>query len=323
MAPIRSTPHHADYIWQNGEFLPWDQATVHLSAMGASAGVAVFEGIKGYWNAATQTLNVIRLERHLQRLVQSMRMMRMRTELDEPALTAAIVELCQKNHLQADTYIRPVAYYSGAEHLSYGDTVGEIADVMIWTRPFKTILGTHQGYSASVSSWMRIVDNSVPARIKCMSNYQNNRLALVEAKLNGYDTCVMLRPDGTLSEGHSAAIFLVRDGTVITPPVTAGILESVTRDSLIRWFREVFELPCVERDVDRTELYVADEIIQCGTGAEISAITSIDRLAVGTGAMGPIGRRVEDYYDRFVRGQDSAYARWRTPVRTMTAGIPG
>lgn len=318
MAPIRPTPRLADYIWQNGELVPWENATVHLSAMGASAGVAVFEGIKGYWNAETRTLNIIRLDRHLQRLAQSMRMMRMASEFDVAALTEATIELCRKNRLHADTYIRPVAFYSGAEHGSFGDTVGDVADVIISTKPFTTILGTHRGYRANVSSWTRIVDNSVPARIKCMSNYQNNRLALVEAKLDGYETCVMLRPDGTLSEGHSAAIFLVRDGTIITPPVTAGILESVTRDCLIHWFREVFEIPCVERPVDRTELYVADEIFQCGTGAEVSAITSIDRLPVGNGEMGPIARRVEEYYHRFVRGEESAYAHWLTPVRTTS-----
>lgn len=318
MAPIRSTPRHADYIWQNGEFIPWENATVHLTAMGASAGVAVFEGIKGYWNAASQTLNIIRLDRHLQRLAQSMRMMRMCSDFGVPSLTEAIIELCRRNCIQTDTYIRPVAYYSGAEHVSFGDTVGDVADVIIWTRPFTTILGTHRGYSANVSSWTRIVDNAIPARIKCMSNYQNNRLALVEAKLDGYETCVMLRPDGTLSEGHSAAIFLVREGTIVTPPVTAGILESVTRDCLICWFRDVFGIPCVERPVDRTELYAADEIFQCGTGAEISAITSIDRLPVGNGEMGPITREVEEYYGRFVRGEEFGYAAWRTPVQSVS-----
>ncbi|HEX5415394.1 MAG TPA: aminotransferase class IV, partial [Chloroflexota bacterium] len=152
MAPIRPTPRHADYIWQNGEFVPWDNATVHLSAMGASAGVAVFEGIKGYWNPETETINIIRLDHHLQRLAQSMRMMRMQSEFDVSALAEATIELCRENRLQADTYLRPVVYYSGAEHGSFGDTVGDVADVIISTKPFTTILGTHRGYSAKVSS---------------------------------------------------------------------------------------------------------------------------------------------------------------------------
>lgn len=314
MTQLRPLPQHAAFIWRNGEFIPWNEATVHVSAMGASAGISVFEGINGYLNPQTGEIHIVRLERHLKRLLDSMKMVRMQGRLTVADWTEAVLELCRRNQTAGDTYIRPVAYYSGSEHATFSDTIGDEADLIIWTRPFRSSLGTGRAVKACVSSWVRISDNVIPARIKCMSNYQNNRMAAMEARANGYDSCFMLDSLGKLTEGPGAAIFVVREGTVITPPVTAGILESITRETVIEWLRADFGLEVIERPVDRTELYIADEIFQCGTAAEVAAVVEVDRFTVGDGKIGPISRQVEQMYHQVVRGLDPRYPHHRTTL---------
>lgn len=314
MTQLRSLPQHAAFVWRNGEFIPWNEATVHVSAMGASAGLSVFEGINGYLDPRTGDLHIIRLERHLERLINSMKMVRMPSRLTVAEWTEAVLELCRRNQVAGDTYLRPVAYYSGAEHSTFSDTIGDEADLIIWTRPFRSALGTGRALKACISSWVRISDNVIPARIKCMSNYQNNRLAAIEARANGYDTCFLLDSLGKLTEGPGAAIFVVREGTVITPPVTAGILESITRETVIEWLRADFGLQVIERPIDRTELYVADEVFQCGTAAEVASVVEVDRLPVGDGKIGPISLQLEEMYHNVVRGVDPRYPNYRTTV---------
>lgn len=314
MSQLRQTPHHGNLVWRNGEFIRWEDATVHVSAMGASAGLSVFEGINGYRNQETGDVHIFRLDRHMQRLANSMKLTKMKTRVALSDWTEAVIDLCRRNGTTGDTYIRPVAYYSGAEHSTFGDTIGAEADLLVWTRPFRSKLGSGSALRACISSWVRISDNVIPARIKCMSNYQNNRLAAMEAQANGYDTTFMLDAQGKLTEGPGAAIFMVRDGRVFTPPVTAGILESITREFVIEWIQSEFGLPVVERSIDRTELYVADEIFQCGTAAEVSSIIEVDRFTVGDGRPGPISRQIEQLYHRAVRGQDPRFAQYLTTI---------
>lgn len=304
MTQLRAVPQHGPFVWRNGQFVPWEQATVHASAMGASGGLSVFEGINAYLNPESGDMHIMRLERHLQRLVNSMKLTRMWSRYTLADIHAAVLDLCRRNHLQGDSYIRPVAFYSGAEHSTFSETIGDEADLLIWTRPFTSKLGTGRALSACISSWTRVSDNMIPPRIKCMSNYQNNRMAAIEAKTGGYDTAFLLDTQGKLTEGPGAAIFVVREGTVYTPPVTSGILESITRETVIDWLRQEQGLPVVERPVDRTELYIADEIFQCGTAAEVAPVVQVDRLPVGNGQPGPISLRVEEMYHRVVRGQE-------------------
>ncbi len=305
-----------EYLWLDGRLTPWGDATLHMTAMGAAGGMSVFEGIKAYWNAEREELYIFRLREHMRRLVESMKMCRMPVECTVDALVEATVELCRANGLRGDTYIRPVAFYTGLEHSSFGDTLDSAPHVLIWTRPFRSHMLTGRTLRAGVPSWQRIADHVMPARIKSMSNYQNNRLAELEARVNGYDAAIILNTQGKVSEGPGAAVFLVRDGTAITPAVTSGILESITRNTLLRLMPEALGVPVVEREVDRTELYVADEVLFCGTAAEVTPITSVDRIPVGTGEIGPITRRVERLYHDIVRGIDPGYPEWRTVVKT-------
>lgn len=306
--PARKT---AEYVWLNGGLVRWEDATIHVTTVGASAHLTVFEGIKAYRNPETDELAVFRLDAHLKRLFNSMKLVRMRCPWTLAELAAATFELLRANGTREDTYIRPVAFFSGLDVISFADTRDQPPEVLIWTRPFTSHLGTGRALSCAVSSWTHISDNVMPPRIKTMSNYQNKRLAEVEARVNGYDSAILLSPQGKVAEGPGAAIFLVRDGVAVTPPVTAGILESITRDSVLRILREALGVPVEVREVDRTELYLADEAFFCGTAAEITAITSIDRLPVGTGEIGPITRALDRCYTAAVRGLDPRFAAWR------------
>lgn len=301
-------------LWLDGQFVPWHDATVHVTAIGAGAHVAVFEGIRAYGSADGEVLSVFRLREHLERLLDSMVMMRMPLRFSLDDLTAATVQLLRRNGVTGDTYIRPVAYYSGLEHNSFGDTLGAPPSVLIWHRPTGTQLLTERGKHVNISSWTRITDNQMPPRIKAMSNYQNNRLAQLDAKVSGYDDTILLTPAGKLAEAPGACVFLVRHGAVITPGVTSGILESITRDAVIRLCRERLGLTVIERDVDRTELYVADEVFCCGTAAEVTPILSVDRIALRSPGLGPVTRQLDRLYHDVVRGIDEGYASWRTDI---------
>jgi branched-chain amino acid aminotransferase len=302
------------FIWLDGAFVPWEAATLHITSMGAAASVSVFEGIRAYATEGGEGLSIFRLREHLDRLLDSMTMMRRPVHYSVDTLTEAILALLHENGTRGDTYIRPVAFYSGLDHTSFGDTLDDPPQVLIWTRPTTSQLLTERGKSVGVTSWASIADNVMPPRIKTMSNYQNKRLAQLEAKVNGYDDALLLTAAGKLAEAPGACVFLVRRGVVTTPSVTSGILESVTRDAVIHLCREVLDVPVVERDVDRTELYVADEVFFCGTAAEITPIWSVDRIPLRSGGIGPITRRLDRLYHDIVRGIDDCYPQWRTPA---------
>jgi branched-chain amino acid aminotransferase len=303
-------------LWLDGRLVPWADTTLHLTAMGASAHVAVFEGIRAYAAGSPDAaeLLIFRLRAHLDRLLDSMTMMRMPLVYSAEELRDATLALLRANDARGDTYIRPVAFYSGLEHASFGDTLGAPPQVLIWHRPTGTQLLTERGKHIGVSSWTRLADNVMPPRIKSMSNYQNNRLAQLEARVNGYDDTVMLTAAGKVAEASGACVFLVRRGEVVTPAVTNGILESITRDAVIHLCRAELGVPVVEREVDRTELYVADEVFCCGTAAEITPIWSVDRIPLRSNGTGPLTCRLDRLFYDVVRGNHPGYAEWRDEV---------
>lgn len=314
MSPARAAKQSADHIWLNGAVEPWDAATVHVTSIGASGHFNVFEGIKAYATADGQGLNVFCLREHLERLADSIKITRMSCPWSVDDLFEGTLELLRRNETREDTYIRPVAFFSGLEHADFSLQLLAEPEVCIWTRPFVTRLGTERSLAVQISSWARITDNQMPPRIKTMSNYQNNRLAALDARVNGYDTAIMLGPDGKVSEGPGACLVIVRDGVAITPPVTAGILESVTRKVVLELLADEMGMPTVERVIDRTELYIADEAFFCGTGWEILPATSFDRIDVGDGRMGPVTARVDRLYLDAVRAAGVGKAEWLTPV---------
>ena len=226
-------------------------------------------------------------------------------------LKAATLDLLAANESREDTYIFPLAYTGRSNERRFRGVSD--SELSITTRPSPTHLQTDMKLAANISSWRRISEDVMPPRAKNIANYRNSQLASLEAMADGYDTTILLNRNGNVSEAPGACVVLIRDGVMITPDLTSGILESITRDALITMARDL-GIEVQERVVDRTELYLADEVFTCGTAAEITPITSVDRYEIGNGELGPVTRQLEDLFVKILRGQESAYAHWRTPV---------
>jgi branched-chain amino acid aminotransferase len=297
------------YIYLNGELVPYADARIHVQSTAVKYGGSVFEGLRAYWNPAQEELYVFRLQEHIDRLFASMRLMRMRHSLTREEIGRSILDVLRKNQTREDVHIRQTAYLASDGEIDDAGPVGLAVDA----RPRKAT--QKPGIAVGVSSWTRISDGVMPPRIKCSANYQNGRLATLEAKANGYDGALLLNTRGKLAEAPGACCFILRGGLPITPPVTADILESVTRTTLLELFRTELGQPALERDVDRTELYLADEVFLCGSGWEITPVVSIDRLPLGDGVQpGPVTRAIQACYFAVVRGEKPAYRHWLTPV---------
>ncbi|MDQ3411867.1 MAG: branched-chain amino acid transaminase [Chloroflexota bacterium] len=310
---------HPAYIWWNGKYVAWDDATVHVTELGWSTVGAVFEGIRAYANPSSdQDVVIFRLQEHLARLKKSMALVRLRLDYSLPELTEIIVELLRMNEVREDTYIRPLAYTANVAGKRFSEVGGE-AGLLINTSRMPSHLKTGVTQTAAVSSWRRISDEVMPPRIKNLSNYRNGQLASMEARAHGYDIGLLLNTGGTVAEAPGACVMFVADGKLITPHVTSSILESITRDALMVLAREVLGLEVIERAVDRTELYLADEVFTCGTAAEITPITEIDKYQIGDGRQGTISRDLEHAFHAVLRGQDPRYRHWSTPVHAAAS----
>lgn len=299
------------YLWWNGQLVQWEDAKIHLTHLGWSTIGAVFEGIKAYWNAEHQELYGLQFGEHYQRFLDSMRFQRMELLWSVEELIKSSAELLRANDVREDSYVRPMAYFGNTTWFSTGD--GSPTHCFIWNAPFKSSLGTGATVRASVSSWTRLNDNMMPPRIKCLSNYQNSRIALIEAKRHGYDSPILLNDRGKVTEGPASCLFIVREGVAITPAATSGILESVTRRIILKMCREELGIPVEVREVDRSELYLADEVFFCGTGAEVQAVSEVDGYKIASGAMGSATARIERLFHDMVRGR-TRHTSYRTPI---------
>ncbi len=302
---------HANFLWRNGQLVPWEEANVHVSAVGHASVAAVFEGLKAYWNADEQQLYCFRLPEHMGRLLSSARLARVKCSWTEEQLIEAVVQLLEANHTRQDTYIRPWLFAAG---LIRDQMVPANIDteLVIDTWPF-TAAAADRNCSAGISSWMRISERLMPPRIKAFSNYSNGRLGTIEAQLNGYDCPIFLNESGMVTESAGACIAVVRKGTVYTPPLSAGILDSLTRATLLTILPEN-GIPVREMDLTRTDLYLADEAFFMGTGWEVLPIRQVDGLAYAAGAPGPITTQIATKYLQIVRGKSPAHRAWLTPV---------
>ena len=302
------------YIWMSGERVEWDNAMVHASTLGWSAISMVFEGIRGYWNPEKEQLNIFRLDTHLERLIRSMKVMRMSSPWSVPELSDIVIDLVKANGFKDDIYVQPIAYFGGSVTPGYLPVRERHGDITIFNRQIGSVLGSGRAVSCGVSSWSRISDNVMPPRVKAIANYQNSRYVADESSRHGYDFGIILNQQGKVSEISYACLYIVRDGVAITPPVSAGILESITRDVVRELLQNQLGIPVVERDVDRTELYISDEIFICGTGAEIQAVNSVDGYQIGNGGIGPAVTELEQLFNDIVRGRDDRYPEWRAEV---------
>lgn len=306
------------YIFWNDKLTRWEDATVHVTEIAWSALGAVFEGIRGYWNLEQEQLYVFRLKEHMVRLQNSTRLVRLPLKYGVEELSDITVELLKANECREDTYIFPLVYGADAESSRFDPNSLKSA-MTIRTRPMPSHLGTGFVQNARVSTWTRISDTVMPPRVKNISNYRNGQLATHEVRNDGYDVAFMLNPQGKISEAPGACIAMIANGKMITPDITSGILESITRDAVITLAREELGLEVIERPVDRTELYLADEVFTCGTAAEVTPVVSVDKYPVGDGQIGPITSQLEKLLDDIMRGRNEKYASWVTAVNMAMA----
>jgi branched-chain amino acid aminotransferase len=304
---------HPNYVWYDGQLVPWEAATVHLTDIAIPAVAAVFEGIRGYWNQEKGRLYVFGLDEHLQRLSRSRKFMRLAPHFSEATLKEAVVQLLRENEAWEDSYVRILIYFLGAGLFS--SPLEPTTHYVISSKPSRSNLLNGNVCHACVSSWRRMGVQMLSPQVKAVSNYLNSRLAAMEALRNGYDdAAILLNEWGKVAEGPGECVFLVRDGVVITPDIASCILESVTRASAIQLCREVLQVPVEERQVERAELYFSDEMFYAGTSREIDPIVSVDRYMVGTGKIGPLTEKLQRLYHDVVRGIDHRYEHWRTEV---------
>ncbi|MCL5103940.1 MAG: branched-chain amino acid transaminase [Armatimonadetes bacterium] len=305
---MTATP--AKYIYMNGEIVPFADAKIHVLSVGLTYAATVFEGLRGYWNDADQEIYLFRLEPHIKRLRESMKMLRMDNPPSDEQIRESVFELVKANKFHEDVHIRQMAIIEGTGPIGTTGPVG----LSVVALPSYRHFDPEKGLNCAISSWRRISDESVPPRIKCVANYQNSRHAFLQAKQDGYDNVILLNKNGKVSEGPTMCIFLVRNGEVITPLLTNDVLESITRDTVIQLLKEYHGVDVIQREVDRTELYTADEAFFCGTACEVTPIVSVDRHNVGDGKMGELTRKIQKTYIDIARGTSRDHTEWRTGV---------
>ncbi len=304
----KSTPA---FLWYNGNLIEWEDALVHVNSVGHASVSSVFEGIRAYKNDAGK-LGLFRLDEHLRRLLNSARICRLKMSFDEKDLRNAVMDLLRINNFGDDAYIRPWVFTKGVvrEHItaSWLDTI-----VIIDSWDAKSNLDNPRACKACVASWCKPGGNSLPPMVKAFSNYHNGRLASLEAWENGFDWPILLNQHKLVSEGPGACIALVKGQQLITPDLGSGILDSITRDTILKLACTELGMSVVERPVERTELYTSDEVFFMGTGWEILPIGEIDHLSVGGGDVGPLTAKIINLYSNIVRGRPES--NWITLVQ--------
>lgn len=303
---------NAKELFMNGEFIPAEQGVISVRTHGFAYGTGCFEGIRGYWNERDQQVYLFRLREHYRRFLQSCKILQISLPYTVEQLIEISVELVRRNGQKQNVYLRPVAY-KGDQII--GVRLHGLQDELIITaEPVGDYIDT-SGLHCGVSSWRRVDDNAIPARAKLTGAYVNSAFAKSEAMQNGFDEAIMLTHDGHVSEGSTENIFLLMNGELVTPAPTENILLGITRDTVIELARREFDRITRERQVDRTELYIADEIFLCGTGAQIAPVIRVDHRPVGNGQVGPIAGAIKQIYSDVVRGHIPEYReQWCTPV---------
>jgi branched-chain amino acid aminotransferase len=293
-----------------GRFMPMADATVSIATHALNYGTGCFEGIRAYWNEEAGDLYILKGREHYARLHRSARILKIAVPYAPEELLDLTVDLLKRNGFRQDVYIRPLAFK--AAPIIKVTLTGVRDEFGVFAVPMGDYVPT-AGLRVTVSSWLRIQDNTIPSRAKVTGAYINAALASDAATADGYDEAIMLGQDGQVAEASSSNLFMVRHGRLVTTPVTSDILEGITRQAVLELAHDL-GISAEERPIDRTELYVADEVFLSGTGVQLAGVVEIDRRPVGTGAPGPVTTALQSAYFRAVRGQDPRYRHWLTPV---------
>jgi len=295
-----------------GKIVPLADAKVSIATHAFLYGTSVFGGMRAYWNEEKKRLFVFRPYDHFRRLLQSARMMAMQTSYDEESLIQITIDLLRTDNWKQDIYFRPTFYKAD---LGIGVRLHDLRD------EFSIFVMAHEKYvpndtnaHVTISSWRRVDDNVIPARGKVAGAYANSSLIKTDAVRSGFDEALVLDQNGHISEGSAMNVFMVRDGVLITPPVTDNILEGITRKSVIELARRELGIEVLERSIDRTEVFIAEEMFFTGTAAQITGITKVDHRPVGTGAMGPVATKLRELLENVVRAKNPKYEHWNVAV---------
>jgi branched-chain amino acid aminotransferase len=275
-------------------------------------GTAVFGGVRGYWNEAEEELFIFRPQDHFNRLFNSAKMMVMDIGHTKQEMLEVMVELLQKEGFRQDCYVRPMAYF--ADEIIGVKLHDLVTEVTMFSIPFEKYVANDTGAHVTFSSWRRVDDNMIPARAKVAGAYVNTAFIKTDAVRAGFDEALVLSQDGHISEGSAENLFMMRGGVLYTPPISDNILEGITRASVIELAEKELGLQVVQRSIDRTEVYICDELFMTGTAAQVTAITKVDHRKIGDGVMGPVTTKLRKLYDDAVRGRLKNFRHWNYPV---------
>jgi branched-chain amino acid aminotransferase len=303
------------YAFFQKQFVPLEEAKIGIMTHALHYGTAVFEGIRGNWNSKQQQIYLFRLKEHYQRLENGCRVLHITLPYSIDELCRITMELVEKCAFQEDLYIRPLAYKSSQ---ALGVRLHDLEDdFFVFVIPWGPYLDMDKA-RCCVSSWHRPEDNVIPPQIKATGIYINNALAKTEAVGNGFDEAIMLAPDGHISEGSGENIFLVIDGKLVTPASYNNILMGITRNTVVELAKSELGLETIHRSIDRSELYIAEECFLTGTAAHITPVAEIDHRKIGNGEIGKITKKLQEIYAEVIRGNNSKYLHWCTPVYQTT-----
>lgn len=302
----------SSYVFMDGEYVSYQDAKIPVRTHAFLYGTSIFEGIRAYWNEKEKQAYIFRMKEHYERIINSGKIMHMHSEYSVDEMCQITVELLKKNAPKSDTYIRPTIY-KGAETIG-PKLINNKDSFLIFTTPLGQYVDISKGLSVCVSNWRRADDNSIPPRAKIGGCYANTALIITDAIKAGFDEAIVLSHEGLVTEGSAMNLYLVENGKLITTRATDNILVGITRNTVKELAEKELGLEVIEREIDRTELYVADEAFFCGTGAQVSPITSIDNRPLGDGKVGSITKKIQDLYFEVVRGNVPKYKHWCVPV---------
>ena len=297
------------YVWFDGKFVTLDKANVPITTHAIHYGTSIFEGIRAYWNG--KNLFVFRLDEHVKRFRKSGQFYNISLNFSDKEISDAIIGICKKNKVKKSCYIRPF-YFIGDYGINLHVTENAPTHMAIFCFPFGDLFNKN-GITAGVVSWRKFSDMSTPPQAKMGGNYLNSIIATQEAKRNGFDEAILLDHEGNVSEAPGENIFIVREGQLITPPLSSSALEGITRDAVIKIGKDL-DLEVYEKDVTRSELMVSDEIFLTGTAAEITPIISMDGKKIGNGKVGSVTKKMMDEYTDVVLNKNEDYSQWLTMV---------
>lgn len=295
-----------------GKIVPLSDAKINIATHAFLYGTAVFGGMRAYWNEEKKRLFVFRPWDHFHRLMHSARLMAMQVDYDEESLIQTLLDLLRTDNWKQDVYMRPSFYKAD---LGIGVRLHNLKDEFcIFTMAFEKYVQNDTNAHVTISSWARVDDNVIPARGKVAGAYVNSALIKTDANRAGFDEALVLDGHGHISEGSAMNVFMLRDGVLITPPVTDNILEGITRRTVMELARNELGLQVMERSIDRTEVFICEELFLTGTAAQITAVTKVDHRPVGAGVMGPMTTRLRTLYDDVARARNPKYAQWNMAV---------